>query len=226
MKARIHVTLKPGILDPQGRAVEHALSTLGYKSVSNVRIGKHIELTLDESAVSDIDAQMKAICEKLLANTIIEEYAYELESEHNLPMPEPQENRVLVLDEEEVNVPVKENGVLPPLPADAADEGPVRVEDPTTWAGESISPGQDAKAQEEARRLAKRILSDLASLNPRAIDEAVKQGNFRQSLKEDIEEGLRLYRQQVPEAVRAHHDFFGEAIDAFILERQRMMGMR
>jgi hypothetical protein len=74
--------------------------------------------------------------------------------------------------------------------------------------------------------LAKRILADLASLNPRAIDEAVKRGNFRQSLKEDLEEGLRLFRQQVPESVRAHRDFFGEAIDEFVRERQRRLGMR
>ena len=88
MKAKIHVTLKQGILDPQGKAVEHALATLGYRAVSNVRVGKHIELELDESAVSDAEAQVKSMCEKLLANTIIEEYTYELESDKPKPLPE------------------------------------------------------------------------------------------------------------------------------------------
>ena len=78
MKAKIHVTLKPGILDPQGKAIEHALGTLGYNSVGNVRVGKYMELELNETAKDQADAQVKAMCEKLLTNTIIEEYRYEL----------------------------------------------------------------------------------------------------------------------------------------------------
>jgi len=78
VKAKIHVTLKPGILDPQGKAIEHALATLGYNSVGNVRVGKYIELELNGSAKDKAEAQVKAMCEKLLANTIIEEYRYEL----------------------------------------------------------------------------------------------------------------------------------------------------
>ena len=78
MKAKIHVTLKTGILDPQGKAIEHALETLGYKDVANVRVGKYMELELKETEKSKAEAQVKAMCEKLLANTIIEEYRYEL----------------------------------------------------------------------------------------------------------------------------------------------------
>ena len=78
VKAKIHVTLKPGILDPQGKAIEQALATLGYTSVSNVRMGKYLELDLNESEKTKAEAQVKAMCEKLLANTIIEEYRYEL----------------------------------------------------------------------------------------------------------------------------------------------------
>ena len=79
MKAKIHVTLKQGILDPQGKAIEHALDTLGFKSASNVRVGKYMELELSETDKGKADAEVKAMCEKLLANTIIEEYRYELQ---------------------------------------------------------------------------------------------------------------------------------------------------
>ncbi len=78
MKAKIHVTLKKGILDPQGKAIEHALETLGFKSVSNVRMGKYLELDVNEQDRGKAEAQVKAMCDKLLANTIIEEYRYEL----------------------------------------------------------------------------------------------------------------------------------------------------
>ncbi len=80
MKARIHVTLKKGILDPQGKAIEQALATLGFGSMSNVRVGKYVELDLKESANDKAEAQVKAMCEKLLANTVIEEYRYEVTS--------------------------------------------------------------------------------------------------------------------------------------------------
>lgn len=78
MKARIHVTLKKGILDPQGKAIEQALATLGFGSMSNVRVGKYVELDLKESANDKAEAQVKAMCEKLLANTVIEEYKFEV----------------------------------------------------------------------------------------------------------------------------------------------------
>jgi len=79
VKAKIHVTLKPGILDPQGKAIEHALETLGFNSASHVRVGKYMELELKESEKNKAEAEVKAMCEKLLANTIIEEYRYELQ---------------------------------------------------------------------------------------------------------------------------------------------------
>ncbi len=79
MKAKIHVTLKQGILDPQGKAIEHALDSLGFKNVANVRVGKYMELDLDQSDMAKAEAEVKGMCEKLLANTIIEEYRYELQ---------------------------------------------------------------------------------------------------------------------------------------------------
>jgi phosphoribosylformylglycinamidine synthase subunit PurS len=78
VKAKIHVTLKSGILDPQGKAIEHALATLGFKNASNVRMGKYLELDLRETTKDKAEAEVKAMCEKLLANTIIEEYRFEL----------------------------------------------------------------------------------------------------------------------------------------------------
>lgn len=75
MKARIHVTLKDGVLDPQGRAIHHALEGLGFGGVEDVRAGRLIELTLaDGTSDSDIDA----MCRKLLANMVIENYRVEL----------------------------------------------------------------------------------------------------------------------------------------------------
>lgn len=78
MKAKIHVTLKQGILDPQGKAIEHALDSLGFKNAANVRVGKYMEVDVQETDKAKADAQVKQMCEKLLANTIIEEYRYEL----------------------------------------------------------------------------------------------------------------------------------------------------
>lgn len=74
MNIRIHVSLKPGVLDPQGRAVHHALDGLGFAGVEDVRIGRLIELTVAD-ATSDTD--LEAMCEKLLANTVIENYRIE-----------------------------------------------------------------------------------------------------------------------------------------------------
>ena len=78
MKAKIHVTLKQGILDPQGKAIEHALDSLGFKNAANVRVGKYMELDLQETDKTKAEVEVKSMCEKLLANTIIEEYRYEL----------------------------------------------------------------------------------------------------------------------------------------------------
>jgi phosphoribosylformylglycinamidine synthase PurS subunit len=74
MKVRVHVSLKPGVLDPQGRAVHHALEGLGFVEVHEVRVGRTIELEADDSTS---DAQITAMCEKLLANTVIENYRIE-----------------------------------------------------------------------------------------------------------------------------------------------------
>lgn len=78
MKAKIHVTLKQGILDPQGKAIEHALDSLGFKNAENVRVGKYMELDVKEKDKAKAETQVRQMCEKLLANTIIEEYRYEL----------------------------------------------------------------------------------------------------------------------------------------------------
>ncbi|ONF97636.1 phosphoribosylformylglycinamidine synthase subunit PurS [Sphingomonas jeddahensis] len=74
MKLRIHVTLKPGVLDPQGKAIEHALSGLGFAGVEGARVGKLIELDLADTVD---DAQIDAMCRQLLANTVIENYRIE-----------------------------------------------------------------------------------------------------------------------------------------------------
>jgi len=79
VKAKIHVTLKQGILDPQGKAIEHALDSLGFKNAANVRVGKYMELDLKETDKARAEGEVKQMCEKLLANTIIEEYRYELQ---------------------------------------------------------------------------------------------------------------------------------------------------
>ena len=82
MKARVHVTLKNGVLDPQGKAIEHALGGLGFSGVHDVRQGKVIEFELDESDRDAAAASVAAMCEKLLANTVIENYAIELDGQH------------------------------------------------------------------------------------------------------------------------------------------------
>ncbi len=75
MKARVHVMLKTGVLDPQGEAVRHALGALGFDGVNGVRQGKVIELDLAEDAS---EADVTQMCEKLLANTVIESYQVEM----------------------------------------------------------------------------------------------------------------------------------------------------
>ncbi len=75
MKARVHVMLKNGVLDPQGEAVRHALGALGFDGVNGVRQGKVIELDLAEGAS---EADVTRMCEKLLANTVIESYSVEM----------------------------------------------------------------------------------------------------------------------------------------------------
>jgi phosphoribosylformylglycinamidine synthase len=78
MKARVFVTLKNGVLDPQGKAIGHALNGLGFASVGEVRQGKVIDLELAETDAARARASLKAMCEKLLANTVIEKYEIEI----------------------------------------------------------------------------------------------------------------------------------------------------
>lgn len=78
MKARVTVMLKAGVLDVQGEAVRHALGTLGFAGVNGVRQGKVIELDLAASDAAQAEADVKAMCEKLLANTVIESYRVEI----------------------------------------------------------------------------------------------------------------------------------------------------
>ena len=78
MKARVQIMLKDGVLDPQGEAVRHALGTLGFAGVEGVRQGKVIELDLTETDPAKAEAAAKAMCEKLLANTVIESYRVEI----------------------------------------------------------------------------------------------------------------------------------------------------
>lgn len=79
IKAHVHVTLKAGILDPRGRAIRRSLENLGFTLVNDVRVGKFLEIELQEQDPAQADAQLKAMCDTLLANPIIEEYRYELE---------------------------------------------------------------------------------------------------------------------------------------------------
>lgn len=78
MKARVTVMLKSGVLDPQGEAVRHALGSLGFQGVNGVRQGKVIELDLATADAATAETEVKAMCDKLLANTVIESYRVEL----------------------------------------------------------------------------------------------------------------------------------------------------
>jgi len=78
MKAKVVVTLKNGVLDPQGKAIGHALHSLGFTGVGEVRQGKLIELDIAESDPAKARAELEQMCQKLLANTVIENYSIEL----------------------------------------------------------------------------------------------------------------------------------------------------
>ena len=79
MKAKVFVTLKKGVLDPQGKAVGEALASMGYSEVKGLRIGKFIEVELDTSSKQDAEKRLKEMCEKLLTNTVVEDYRVEIE---------------------------------------------------------------------------------------------------------------------------------------------------
>jgi phosphoribosylformylglycinamidine synthase len=80
MKARVHVTLKNGVLDPQGKAIGHALGSLGFSGVGEVRQGKFIEIELAETDAAKAKAKVKEMCEQLLANTVIEDYRIDVDA--------------------------------------------------------------------------------------------------------------------------------------------------
>lgn len=81
MKAVVTVELKPSVLDPQGKAIEHSLSSLGFAGVEDVRVGKVFKITLADSGQTrdSIETQLRQMCERLLANTVIEHFSYTLE---------------------------------------------------------------------------------------------------------------------------------------------------
>ncbi len=78
MKARVHITLKSGVLDPQGKAIANALGSLGFEGVGEVRQGKYLELELAQTDPDKARAEVDAMCERLLANTVIENYAIDI----------------------------------------------------------------------------------------------------------------------------------------------------
>ena len=78
MHARVYVTPKKGVLNPQGKAIEHSLHALGFKEVVDARLGKFIELSLDETDRKRAESRLDEMCRKLLANGVIEDYRYEL----------------------------------------------------------------------------------------------------------------------------------------------------
>jgi phosphoribosylformylglycinamidine synthase len=80
LKALVYVTIKENVLDPQGNAVKGALHSLGFAEVGKVRVGKFMELELDTDDRAAAEARVKEMCEKLLANTVIEDYTFELKS--------------------------------------------------------------------------------------------------------------------------------------------------
>jgi len=78
MLAQIHVTLKEGVLDPQGKTVHHALTDLGYDEVLDVNIGKYLEIKLDSASKEEAEIRVREMCERLLANTVIESFRFNI----------------------------------------------------------------------------------------------------------------------------------------------------
>lgn len=78
MLVKVFVTLKEGVLDPQGKAVENSLHSLGFGAVKEVRVGKYLELNLNMAEVEEVEQQARRMCEKLLANPVIEDYRFEV----------------------------------------------------------------------------------------------------------------------------------------------------
>jgi phosphoribosylformylglycinamidine synthase subunit PurS len=81
MRVKIFVSLKNGVLDPQGNAIERSLHSMGYKEVHDVRVGKYLELEVDAPSRAATELRVREMCDKLLANTVIEDYRFEISSE-------------------------------------------------------------------------------------------------------------------------------------------------
>lgn len=81
MHVKVYVTYKQGVLDPQGKAVERSLHTLGYGEVQGVRMGKYLEMNLDAQSRKAAEVRVREMCEKLLANPVIEDYRFEISNE-------------------------------------------------------------------------------------------------------------------------------------------------
>jgi phosphoribosylformylglycinamidine synthase subunit PurS len=81
MRVKIFVSLKNGVLDPQGKAIERSLHSLGYNEAHDVRVGKYLELEVDAASRADVEIRIREMCDKLLANTVIEDYRFEISSE-------------------------------------------------------------------------------------------------------------------------------------------------
>jgi phosphoribosylformylglycinamidine synthase subunit PurS len=81
MRVKIFISLKNGVLDPQGKAIERSLHTLGYGEAHDVRVGKYLELEIDAPSHAVAELRIREMCDKLLANTVIEDYRFEISSE-------------------------------------------------------------------------------------------------------------------------------------------------
>ena len=79
MRVKIFISFKEGVLDPQGKAVERSLHSLGYEEVRDVRMGKYLEIELEASSHAAAEARVREMCDKLLANPVIEDYKFEIE---------------------------------------------------------------------------------------------------------------------------------------------------
>ena len=79
MRVKIFVSLKKGVLDPQGKAIERSLHTLGYNEVQDVRAGKYLEIEMESASRQTVELRVREMCDKLLTNTVIEDYRFEIE---------------------------------------------------------------------------------------------------------------------------------------------------
>jgi phosphoribosylformylglycinamidine synthase len=78
MRVKIFISLKQGVLDPQGKAIENSLHTLGYRDVRDVRMGKYLELEVEAPSRGAVESRVREVCDKLLANPVIEDYRFEI----------------------------------------------------------------------------------------------------------------------------------------------------